>query len=210
MKANFDGIEIEGTPEEIAQIISGLRTTKSVAAQPKVNPNIVVKQSIVADPQTNPAAEAFVKELYRYRPDRFTPNGRAPYVVMLLATGETYTIKKLIQLCSGNTTLVSGAIRRAADAGCVIEVTGPSNKFTRNTKVRMVSLGTPEEARKVRDSLAPSKDPRTAVYKARYAAKKQQQLAAESSATAAPQVIDRKSTRLNSSHVSESRMPSSA
>jgi hypothetical protein len=184
MKANFDGIEIEGTPEEIAQIIAGLRNSKPAPVERKVNANIVVRQPVASEPTVNPAVEAFVRELYRYKPDRSSANGRAPYVVMLLSTGETYSIKKLIQLCNGNTTVVSSAIRRAADAGCVIEVTGASTKFTRNTKVRMVSLGTPEEARKVRDSLAPSKDPRTVEYKARYAAKKKQQL--QTNTTVAP------------------------
>lgn len=197
MKANFDGIEIEGTPQEIAEIIAGLRNPSIPKVDRKQSTNIVVKQPVVttptqvtqfASPLDNPAAEAFVKELYRYKADRFSVNGRAPYVVMLLATGEVYTIKKLVQLSNANTTVVSGAIRRAADAGCVIEVTGASTKFNRNTKVKMISLGTPEEARKVRDSLAPSKDPRTAVYKARYAEKKRQQLATTNVA-AAPQVM---------------------
>lgn len=193
MKANFDGIEIEGTPQEIAEIIAGLRNSTISKADSKQSTNIIARHQIVAvptqvtqftSPLDNPVAETFVKELYRYKADRFTPNGRAPYVVMLLATGETYTIKKLIQMCNGNTTIVSSAIRRAADAGCVIEVTGASTKFNRNTKVKMISLGTPEEARKVRDSLAPSKDPRTAAYKERYAQKKREQTATTTVASA--------------------------
>lgn len=111
--------------------------------------------------------------MYRYKPDRFSPLGRAPYTVILLASGESYTIKRLVQLTNSNTSTVTSAIKRAADAGCVIEVTGTSKNFSRNTKVKMISLGTPEQAQEVRNSLVPSKDPRKSQYRMQYRSKSQ-------------------------------------
>ncbi|MDA0763733.1 MAG: hypothetical protein O3A39_04790 [Proteobacteria bacterium] len=191
MKAFFKGIEVEGTLEEIRAIIQTFSsdTELNIKSPISVNKNIYPKQkainknlprSVEAQPEifnenfyVFPEVTEFVKALYRYRPDRFSPLGRAPYVVTLLASGESYTMKRLIQLSNSNSSTVSSAIKRAADAGCVIEVTGTSKNFSRNTKVKMVSLGTPEQATQVREALAPSKDPRTAQYKMRYKAKAQ-------------------------------------
>lgn len=191
MKAFFKGIEVEGTLEEISAIIQNFSSDKelNINSAISVNKNIYPRQKIVnnnllksvqAEPKVFdenyyvfPEVTEFVKALYRYRPDRFSPLGRAPYVVTLLASGEFYTIKRLVQLSNSNSSTVSSAIKRAADAGCVIEVTGTSKNFNRNTKVKMVSLGTPKEATQVREALAPSKDPRTAQYKMQYKLKTQ-------------------------------------
>lgn len=190
MKAFFKGIEVEGTLEEISAIIQTFSSDKelNINSAISVNKNIYPKQKAVnknlltdienfvpakQGSYVFPEVEAFVKELYRYRADRTSPLGRAPYAIKLLATGESYTIKRLVQLSNSNSSTISNAIKRAADAGCVIEVTGTSKNFSRNTKVKMISLGTPEQAKQVRLSLAPSKDPRTAQYKIRYKAKAQ-------------------------------------
>ena len=193
MKAFFNGIEVEGTLEEISAIISSFNSGKEIKSSNSFsaiseNKDIYPKRqrilsknllrSVEAQPEifnenyyVFPEVTEFVKALYRYRPDRFSPLGRAPYVVTLLASGESYTMKRLVQLSNSNSSTVSSAIKRAADAGCVIEVTGTSKNLSRNTKVKMVSLGTPEQATQVREALAPSKDPRTAQYKMRYKAK---------------------------------------
>jgi len=182
MKAFFNGIELEGTAEEIASIISNLNTstvTKNIHPKQKAtNKNLIVnpqETTKVLDQMSYafPDVDKFIKALYRYKPDRFSPLGRAPYTVTLLATGESFTIKRLIQLSNSNTSTVSGAIRRAADAGCVIEVTKTSKNFSRNTKVKMISLGTPEQAEQVRNSLVPSKDPRKSQYRMQYKSKSQ-------------------------------------
>lgn len=182
MKAYFNGIELEGTVEEISIIINNLNSSKTnLNIYPKkkvIDQNLIMNfenQPEVVDQDTYvfPEVDNFVKALYRYKPDRTSRLGRAPYVVTLLATGKVYTIKRLIQLSNSNTPTVSSAIKRAADAGCVIEVTGTSKNFSRNTKIKMISLGTFEQARKVRDSLAPSKDPRTSQYKMKYQSKSQ-------------------------------------
>ena len=190
MKAFFKGIEVEGTLEEISAIIQTFSSDKglNINSAISVNKNIYPKQKAVnknlltdienfvpakQGSYVFPEVEAFVKELYRYRADRTSPLGRAPYAIKLLATGESYTIKRLVQLSNSNSSTISNAIKRAADAGCVIEVTGTSKNFSRNTKVKMISLGTPEQAKQVRLSLAPSKDPRTAQYKIRHKAKAQ-------------------------------------
>jgi hypothetical protein len=78
--------------------------------------------------------------------------------VNLLSSGEIYTIKKLVQLSNSNTALVSNAIRRSANAGCIIEVTGNPEFLTKNTKVKLIKLGTVEQAKEVSNSLKSSKE----------------------------------------------------
>lgn len=198
MKAFFNGIEIEGTLNEIQAIVylfnsenlikpKTLEKLKTLDTSTVISTNKYIypkQKDVIKNLLTNienfvpakqnsyvfPEVEAFVKELYRYRADRSSPLGRAPYAIKLLATGESYTMKRLIALTNSNTSTVSNAIKRAADAGCVIQVTGASKNLNRNTKIKMISLGTPEQAKQVRLSLAPSKDPRTAQYKMRYKA----------------------------------------
>jgi hypothetical protein len=100
----------------------------------------------------------FISALYRYKPDCNSVLGRGPYVVSLLSSGEIYSIKKLVQLSNSNTALVSNSIRRAVDAGCIIEVTGNPKVLTKNTKVKLLKLGTVEQAKKLSDSLKSSKE----------------------------------------------------
>ncbi len=188
MKAFFNEIEIEGTVEEITEIINNLNSSTKVKSfnsnkniypkQKTTNQNLIKSSNLQTETLNEKTyafleVDEFIKALYRYKPDRSSPLGRAPYTITLLATGESYTIKRLIQLTNSNTSTVSSAIRRAADAGCVIEVTGTSKNFSRNTKIKMISLGTVEQAAKVRDSLAPSKDPRSSQYKMQYKSKLQ-------------------------------------
>ena len=49
-------------------------------------------------------------------------------------------------MTNANQTTVASAIRRAADAGCIIEITGNTTKLYPNTKVKMTKIGTVEEA----------------------------------------------------------------
>lgn len=166
MKANINGIEVEGTVEEIAQFMltvsSSAPQTVSTSKERHIPSGLITKSeppkaakivtsSSLDNMEDDPKVTEFLTALYRYKADRHTQNGKAAYVVKLLATGEPYTIKNLMRIASANQTLVSNAVRRAADAGCVIEVSGTASKLlTRNTKVRLISLGTVEQATAVR------------------------------------------------------------
>lgn len=171
MKVNIDGIDVEGTPQEVAEIIKAMRsnttsidttvTSKTTFSTP---PSNAVEDFLPHDEEFN----KFIKNLYRYKPDKFAKNGKAPYVVQLLRSGQWFTVKQLMRLSAATQNVVSGAIRRAADAGCVIETTSTSSFLTSNTRVRMISLGTVEQAKAVRDSFAPSvtmKQPQPRVFK---------------------------------------------
>lgn len=167
MKANINGVEVEGTVEEIAQLMSAVASPapQSVStpkerhipaglitkSEPPKTARIVTPSSL-DNMEDDPKVTEFLTALYRYKADRHTQNGKAAYIVKLLATGEPYTIKNLMRIASANQTLVSNAVRRAADAGCVIEVSGTASKLlTRNTKVRLISLGTVEQAIAIRE-----------------------------------------------------------
>ena len=163
MKANFYGIEIEGTPEEIGLIIASIRSKSPVMER-----NIVAKPIVQTTTFNTPnfalleegndeKLDDFIKALFRYRSDKTSANGRAPYVIRLLATGEQYNIKSLMRLSGANQTLVANAIKRAADAGCIIEVSGNTKLLTRNTRVQLKRLGTVEQAAAVKLSMSPSK-----------------------------------------------------
>jgi len=163
MKANFDGIQIEGTPEEIGLIIASIRskslaTERTIIAKP-INQitTFNAPTSAILEEGNDEKLDDFIKALFRYRSDRTTSNGRAPYVVRLLATGEQYNIKSLMRLSGANQNLVSNAIKRAADAGCIIEVSGSTKTLTRNTRVQLKQLGTLQQAAAVKLSMSPSK-----------------------------------------------------
>lgn len=163
MKANFDGIEIEGTPEEIGLIIASIRSKsfvqeRTIAAKP-INQMTTFNAptSAILEEGNDQKLDDFIKALFRYRSDKTSSNGRAPYVVRLLATGEQYNIKSLMRISGGNQNLVSNAIKRAADAGCIIEVSGNTKTLTRNTRVQLKHLGTVEQALAVKLSMSPSK-----------------------------------------------------
>lgn len=164
MKIN--GIEVEGTPEELATLLnamSGAPVAQPALTKPLSSTNLVtISDPIVSTSLDNlpedPVVNEFISNLYYYKPDRNSQNSRAPYVVKILATSmnQQFTIKQLMKASNSNQSVVSSAIRRAASAGCVIEVTSPNKILTKTTKVRMTKLGTPQEALAVRLSLAPS------------------------------------------------------
>lgn len=158
MKINVNGIDIEGTPEEVAQMIQAMNSNSQSVSKAS-NLTFVSAPVPTEDIFANiySGFDDFIKALYRYKPDRYSQNGKAPYVIKLLATGEVYTIKNLMRLSSANQTVVSSAIRRAAEAGCVIETSAMNKLLTRNTQVRMLSLGTPEQAKSVQHMLRPSR-----------------------------------------------------
>jgi hypothetical protein len=163
MKANFDGIEIEGTPEEIGLIIASIRSKspakeRTIAAKPiSQTTTFNTPTSALLEEGNDEKLDDFIKALFRYRSDKTSSNGRAPYIIRLLATGEQYNIKSLMRLSGGNQTLVANAIKRAADAGCIIEVSGNTKLLTRNTRVQLKQLGTVEQAAAVKLSMSPSK-----------------------------------------------------
>ena len=94
--------------------------------------------------------------MFRYRPSN-TSMGREAYIVKLLTTGKPFTIKQLTRLGRTELHTVKLALKRAVDAGCVINATAieknalsviDSLKFT--SKVHMISLGTIEQAKVAR------------------------------------------------------------
>lgn len=155
MKINIDGIDVEGTPQEVAEFAKAMRGNATIP-QPPVTRSAPPQEAAIDNLNNDPEFDEFIKNLYRYKPDRFAKNGKGPYIVQLLRSGQWLSMKQLMRLGSATQTVVSGAIRRAADAGCVIETTSPSGILMNNTKVRMISLGTPDQAREIRDSFAPS------------------------------------------------------
>ena len=170
MKYNFNGIEIESTPEEFAKLIQMARLGVDKIEEPtpeqkpeekpllkkateqetkRIDASRSMHKPILTPPAEDPQVAEYLRSLYTYRPNRHSSLGRGPFVVQLLATGEWYTIKKLIALSNSNHAQVTAAIRRAISGGCVIE---PNvSVFKRNTRIRMTSLGTPEQARYARD-----------------------------------------------------------
>ena len=167
MKITVDGIEIEGTPEEIGLVVAAMRNKKSdellTPSTPKrefiYKPTVKTTQvsSSGNDLPENPELDQFVAALYRYKADKNTPPGRAPYIIKLLATTQkSYTVAQLQRMANANQTTVASAIRRAADAGCIIEITGNTTKLYPNTKVKMIKIGTIEEAELAKAVRAPS------------------------------------------------------
>lgn len=170
MKYTFNGIEIESTPEEFAKLIQMARLGVDIVDEPIIEEQPVEKpllkkateqevktidatramhKPILTPPTEDPVVAEYIRNLYTYRPNRHSRLGRGPFVVQLLATGEWYTIKKLVSLSGSNPTQVVAAIKRAISGGCVIE---PNVEvFRQNTRIRMTALGTNEQARYARD-----------------------------------------------------------
>jgi len=164
MKIN--GIEVEGTPEEIAVLLNAMSgavpQTVATPKNPTTNNLVTLSEppATLVNPEAadNPEVDEFVRNLYRYKADKQSAHGKAPYIVKILGNslGEYFTIKNLMRMANAKQDLVSSAIRRAADAGCIIEVNSQSSVLSRNTKIRMTKLGTVEQAKSTRLSLAPS------------------------------------------------------
>lgn len=164
MKVNYNGIEIECTPEEFTRLVQiSASSNDSIVIKPidtKVVPSIINSVNNELDPRV---AE-YISYLYRAKPDRYTSLGRAPYMIQLLATGEVFSISKLMKLGRAHQYLVNNTIRRAIDGGCVFVVSGKTDKidrhnissvrFTKNTKIQLVQLGSPAEAKYARDFLS--------------------------------------------------------
>lgn len=140
----------------LPKVISSVIPSKIISDNSKFN-NLKEKSSDKNDVDSL-LVENFIRALYRYKPDCNSVLGRGPYVVNLLSSGEIYSIKKLVQLSNSNTALVSNAIRRSVNAGCIIEVTGNPEFLTKNTKVKLIQLGTVEQAKEVSNSLKSSKE----------------------------------------------------
>lgn len=161
MKAVINGIQFEGSPQEFAELIASqqgfsvptvTQPAKQVAA-PKVNE--VQKDEPVKD-EYFPGTQEFLTALFRYRPSN-TSMGREAYIVQLLATNKPYTVKQLVR--TGRTELhtVKQAIKRAVDAGCVINATNIDknaasviDSLKQTSKVHMTALGTIEQAKEAR------------------------------------------------------------
>ena len=155
MKVNINGIEVEGTPSEVAELIASMSTKDSSVQPNTVHPDLQalreknIQHTHVEEPLTQ--EQQYVRALYRYRPNKHSSSGKGPYVVELLTSGQQYTIRQLCRLANADQSLVSRAIRRAADGGSVIEVSSATTtKLTLNTRVRLVSIGTIEQAQAAR------------------------------------------------------------
>ena len=159
MKAKINGIEFEGTPEEFNQLLDAQKSTaapKSSSVQPT---NFKVKKVVQTQLQnkedvetTLPGTAEFINALFRYKPSKH--RNRQGYVLQLLASGKTYTIRTLAVRANTDNTSVISAIRRAVAAGCVIQVNNRSSvtpdDLNQDTKVRLLSLGTIERAVEVK------------------------------------------------------------
>lgn len=177
MKFNYNGVDIECTPEEFFDL---MKINNNTLTQPKPEPvqtqpevtsiltfeNPPLHASIISS-RTNdvdPDVAEFISYLFRCKPDRFASLGRGPYVMELLGSGETFTVSKLMKLARAPQTLVNSAIRRAIDGGCVFAVSGKKEhihrsnahtvRFALKTKIQLVQLGTPAEAKYARDFLS--------------------------------------------------------
>ena len=170
MKAKINGIEFEGTPQEFSELLasqdknstqkltsSSLKTDldkqveKDVSNRVRINNSSKSVSSLKDD--YLPGTIEFVTSLFRYKPSK-TTMGRQGYVIQLLATGKTYTIRTLATKANTDTATVIAAIRRSVAAECVIQVNNPSavpaDELNSDTKVRLISLGTVERALEVR------------------------------------------------------------
>lgn len=164
MKVNYNGIEIECTPEEFTRLLQISANSKEPAVIKPVNTDLVPSIIHSVDDEVDPRVAEYISYLYRAKPDRFSSLGRAPYMIQLLATGEVFSISKLMKFARSPQYLVSNTLRRAADGGCVFVISGKSDKidrhnigsvrFTARTKIQLVQLGSPAEAKYARDFLS--------------------------------------------------------
>jgi hypothetical protein len=159
MKITINGIEVEGTPTEVAELIASMPTKNTSSPSVSTPPIAEIRDAVRNQNITFTTQEPLTKELeyvhalYRYRPNKNSPAGKGPYVVQLLTSGQQYTIRQLCRLAQADQSLVSRAIRRAADGGSVIEVSSSTtSKLTLNTKVRLISIGTIEQAKSAHTS----------------------------------------------------------
>jgi len=164
MKLNYNGIEIECTPQEFIQLVQiSFSSNEPVVIKPidtRLVPSIINSVNNEVDPRVT----EYISYLYRAKPDRYTSLGRGPYMIQLLATGEVFSISKLMKLGRSHQYLVNNTIRRAIDGGCVFIVSGKTDKidrqnissvrFAKSTKVQLVQLGSPAEAKYARDFLS--------------------------------------------------------
>ena len=159
MKAKINGIEFEGTPEEFNQLLDAQKSTATQKSQPLQPTSLKVKKVVQTQLQnkedvetTLPGTSEFITALFRYKPSKH--RNRQGYVLQLLASGKTYTIRTLAARATTDTNSVISAIRRAVAAGCVIQVNNRSSvtpdDLNQDTKVRLLSLGTIERAVEVK------------------------------------------------------------
>jgi len=122
---------------------SGLKTKKVVQTQ------LQNKEEVET---TLPETSEFITALFRYKPSKH--RNRQGYVLQLLASGKTYTIRTLAARATTDTNSVISAIRRAVAAGSVIQVNNRSSvtpdDLNEDTKVRLLSFGTIERAIEVK------------------------------------------------------------
>jgi len=164
MKAKINGIEFEGTPQEFSELLSSQNKSSDLKST-KLSKEQTVNKSVSNDPTKHvsknaitedyfPGTDEFIASLFRYKPSK-TTLGRQSYVVQLLATGKTYTIRSLATKANTDTATVVAAIRRSVAADCVIQVSNsssvPADQLNSETKVRMISLGTIERAAEVKE-----------------------------------------------------------
>ena len=159
MKATINGIQFEGTPQEMMELLASSKNISDEEKQPVKKP--IPEVTFKAEEQTNKyfsETDEFLAALFRYKPSN-TSMGREAYVVQMLATGESYTIKQLVRGARTQLHTVRQAIDRAVAAGCVIHATrlddkqsAGSQSLTLSSKVKMISLGTVDRAKEVKSS----------------------------------------------------------
>jgi hypothetical protein len=171
MKAKINDIEFEGTPQEFAELLASQNKNSNVKSTAlsveSVSNNQVEKDTKKYTRATNPSQNTsyskesylpgtteFVTSLFRYKPSK-TTMGRQSYVVQMLATGKTYTIRTLATKANTDIATVVAAIRRSVAADCIVQVNNPStvpaDELNPDTKVRLISLGTIERALQVKE-----------------------------------------------------------
>jgi len=161
VKAFINGIQFEGSPQEFAELIASQQNlaVSSVAQSatkidaPKVDE--VQKDESVKD-EYFPGTDEFLTALFRYRPSN-TSMGREAYIVQVLATNKQYTVKQLVRIGRTDLHTVRQAIKRAVDAGCVINATNIDknaasviDSLKQTSKIHMIALGTIEQAKEAR------------------------------------------------------------
>jgi hypothetical protein len=160
MKATINGIQFEGTPQEMLELLASSPDTNKTQKQSVENP--VSETSLETQEQSNskyfPGTDEFVSALFRYKPSN-TSMGREAYVVQMLATGQSYTVKQLVRSARTELHTVKQAIDRAVAADCVIHATrlegkqfSGSQSLTLSSRVKMISLGSVARAKEVKSS----------------------------------------------------------
>lgn len=124
-------IQVEGTQEELAALINVLTQKALSPSSVNVAP---VQRTIPAElpVQPVPLAKEFLDSIFTYTASKDSIHGRGRYIADLLATGNTYTYKVLLDRSQASRHTLRSTIMRMEDAGAIF--------ITANETIRLQSV----------------------------------------------------------------------